>query len=71
VQLSSTVIKVLTNMAGINGKPVWMRRLLRTRMGGFYCIWLCNQVEVRNLYAYGVVAPVVAMITIAIVVRTV
>ena len=33
-------------------------RQLRTRMGGLYCIRLCNQVEVRNLYAYAVVALV-------------
>jgi hypothetical protein len=49
-------------MAGINGKPAGMRQP-RTRMGGLYCIRLCNQVEVRNLYAYAVVA-LVDMITI-------
>jgi hypothetical protein len=66
VQLGSNVTKLLTNMAGINGKPAWMRQP-RTRMGDLYCIRLCNQVEVRDMYA--VVAPVVDMITIAIVVR--
>jgi hypothetical protein len=34
----------------------------RTRMGGLYCIRLCTQVEVRNLYAYAVVAPLVESI---------
>jgi hypothetical protein len=64
VQPSSTVIKVLITMAGmitvagINGKPVWMRQP-RTRMGGLYCIRLYNQVEVLNLYAYAVEAPLV------------
>jgi len=48
--------KLLTR-ADINRKPAWMRQL-RTRMGGFYCIRLCNQVKVRNLYAYAVVALV-------------
>ena len=33
-------------------------------MGGLYCIRLCSQVEVRNLYAYAVVVPLVDMITI-------
>jgi hypothetical protein len=35
----------------------------RTRVGEFYCIRDCKQVEVRNLYAYAVVAPLVDMIT--------
>jgi len=55
-------------MAGINGKPAWMRQP-RTRMRGPYCIRPFNQVEVRNLYAYAVVATVVDMSKIAIVVR--
>jgi hypothetical protein len=29
-------------------------------------VLLCNQVEVRNLYAYAVVAPLVDMITIVV-----
>ena len=36
--------RLLTNMAGINRKPAWMRQL-GTRMGGLYCIRLCNQVR--------------------------
>ena len=68
MQLGSAVIKLLTSMAGINGKPAWMRQP-RTRMRGPYCIRLLNQVEVRNLYAYAVVATVVDMSKIAIVVR--
>jgi hypothetical protein len=63
VQPRSGVRKVLTNMAGINRKPASTRQL-RTRMGGLYCIRLCSQVEVRNLYAYAVVVPLVDMITI-------
>ena len=60
MQLRNTVNKLLDNMAGIDGKPAWMRQP-RTRMGGLYCIRLCNywQVEVRNVYAYAVVDFVV------------
>jgi hypothetical protein len=68
VQLGSNVMKLLTNMAGIKGKPAWMRQA-RTGMGSLYCIRLCNQVEVRNVYAFAIVAPAVDMITVRIVVR--
>ena len=48
----------MITVAGINGKPVWMRQP-RPKMGGLYCIRLYNQVEVLNLYAYAVEAPLV------------
>ena len=62
VQPSSSVQPPLTSMANINRKPAWKRQP-RTRIGGLYRIRLCK-VQLRNLYAYALVAPLVDMITI-------
>jgi len=43
---------------GINGKPAWIRQLRSQNKDGLYCI---NQMKVRNLYAYVVVAVVDTM----------